>query len=635
MKYKIYKNSCNQHIYYLLRDRAKVLESKCYADYMNNVENSILRNSKYFWSYIKSKSKSNCMPNVLKYNNSTVSTGEEICNTFSSYFSSMFISDDCSNTSHLSPTKDVHAVNSHIADISRIYVNTHLVAKHLASLDASKSAGPDHVSPVFLINCAKTIALPISLLFEKSLAECIFPAVWKSAYITPIHKKGSKTDITNYRPISKLCVIAKTFERIVHEQVSAILKNQFHSSQHGFRRGRSTVSNLMLLNEHITAATDTGSQVDVIYTDYTKAFDRIDHSTLLFKLARMCIRGNLYRWFSSYIDRRTQAVVVNNYISSWVTISSGVPQGSLLGPLLFTIFIDDISTCFQNSQYLCFADDMKIFKEIKCPDDVTKLQSDLIRLDNYCALNKLDLNTSKCSVISYSRKKNDIKFDYILKNEILTRDDVIRDLGVIYDSKFIFNYHIDNICMKASKSLGFLMRSSMSFTKAKTIKIIYCMLVRSILEYASQIWNPCYDKYVLRIEQIQNKFIKFLCFTQKIKYKSSDYLILCKKFHLLPLSFRREIADITSLLSIANNTIDCPELLVNLKFNVPNRFVRFNPPIHIPLVNTNYRQNSFFWRASNAFNKLSKETDLELDIFCTSVTSARQQLSKRFFNQTN
>lgn len=380
---------------------------------------------------------------------------------------------------------------------------------------------------------------------------------------------------------------------------------------------------------------DTGSQVDVIYTDYTKAFDRIDHSTLLFKLARMCIRGNLYRWFSSYIDRRTQAVVVNNYISSWVTIPSGVPQGSLLGPLLFTIFIDDISTCFQNSQYLCFADDMKIFKEIKCPDDVTKLQSDLIRLENYCALNKLDLNTSKCSVISYSRKKNDIKFDYILKNEILTRDDVIRDLGVIYDSKFIFNYHIDNICMKASKSLGFLMRSSMSFTKAKTIKIIYCMLVRSILEYASQIWNPCYDKYVLRIEQIQNKFIKFLCFTQKIKYKSSDYLILCKKFHLLPLSFRREIADITSLLSIANNTIDCPELLVNLKFNVPNRFVRFNPPIHIPLVNTNYRQNSFFWRASNAFNKLSKETDLELYIFCTSVTSARQQLSKRFFNQTN
>lgn len=205
----------------------------------------------------------------------------------------------------------------------------------------------------------------------------------KSALVTPVHKKGPKSEVSNYRPISKLCIVAKVFERVVYDQVYAALHNTFDHNQHGFLKGRSTVSNLVLFNEYLTDAMDSGSQVDVVYTDYSKCFDKIDHKLLITKLELIGIRGDLLRWFSSYIDNRSQAVVINNYISGWVRIPSGVPQGSLLGPLLFLIFINDISSCFHTSQLLCFADDMKIFSTIRSANDVVNLQADLSRLDLY------------------------------------------------------------------------------------------------------------------------------------------------------------------------------------------------------------------------------------------------------------
>lgn len=186
--------------------------------------------------------------------------------------------------------------------------------------------------------------------------------LWKSAFVSSVHKKGSRSEIVNYKPISKLCIIAKIFELIIYNQVYAALQNSFHPSQHGFLRGRSTVSNLVIFNDFLTEAMDNGHQVDVIQTDSNKAFDRIDHKLLLSKLSFICIRGDLIWLFSSYINNRSQTIVINNYISSWVFIPSGIPQGSLL----FLIFINDISSIIvygkHNSNLLCFADDMKFLK---------------------------------------------------------------------------------------------------------------------------------------------------------------------------------------------------------------------------------------------------------------------------------
>lgn len=349
---------------------------------------------------------------------------------------------------------------------------------------------------------------------------------------------------------------------------------------------------------------DNGKQVDVVYTDYSKAFDRIDHEILLSKLYGMGIRGDLLRWFSFYLENRFQAVVLSNYMSGWVPVPSGVPQGSLLGPLLFIIYINDINSCLISSRLLCFADDMKIYAKISSHVDVIALQDDLHRLEAYCHGSKLDLNPAKCSILTYSRKRSIIPSSYIFGDQVLPRTNCIRDLGVYHDSKLTFELHVDAIVAKASKALGFIMRLSKCFTQAKTLKILYCTFVRSHLEYASEIWNPCYHKYIDRIESIQRRFIKYLCYHRKVPYRSEDYLNLCKKYHILPLINRRAISDCIALLKIFNNSINNSDILSKFYFNVPGRSKRWYAPSRVPFSSTNYRQISFVVRASRNFNDM-------------------------------
>lgn len=217
------------------------------------------------------------------------------------------------------------------------------------------------------------------------------PTIWKSAYVTPIHKKGPKNLIENYRPISKLCLFAKILEKVIYKQLYGALKHSLSSQQHGFLKGRSTTSNLIVCSEYLTLHMSKPSQVDVIYTDYNKCFDRIDHTVLLRKLQSVGIRGNLYRWFTSYVRNRCQTVVLSGYTSSPMHVPSGVPQGSLLGPLLFNIIVNDVYSCFKYSKVILYADDMKILCPIDSQESALLLQDDLDRFNNYCLLNKLDL----------------------------------------------------------------------------------------------------------------------------------------------------------------------------------------------------------------------------------------------------
>lgn len=629
-KHKTYGNKADELTFKLLRDRVRILESQCYVNYLKLTEASIKNNPKEFWTFVKKRHNTNGVPSTFNFNNETLRTGESICEAFSTYFHSTFldphpIHGGSSNSSSSSFTES----SNPSSDISCITVNIEDVANLLRKLDTSKAPGPDYISSKLLVRCAASIALPISILFKKSLDACVVPKLWKSAFITPVHKKGVKTDIANYRPISKLCIIAKVFERIIYNQVYSALEQSFSPFQHGFLKGRSTVTNLILLNDYITDAMDHGKQVDVVYTDYSKCFDRIDHVILLRKLEGIGIRGDLLRWFSSYIENRSQAVVLNNYISSWVLVPSGVPQGSLLGPLLFIIYVNDIDSCLTSSKLLCFADDMKIYATISSTADMTAFQTDLQCLEVYCQKSKLDLNPKKCSVVTYSRGRSVLATTYTLGGHILPRCSTIRDLGVQHDSKLIFDKHVDAIVAKASKSLGFIMRLSKCFTQAKTLKILYCTFVRSHLEYASEIWSPCYHKYIDRIERVQKRFIKFLCFHQRVPYRSDNYLSLCKKYHLLPLSNRREISDCIFLLKTVRGDINCSDILSTFYFNVPSKSKRFNPPLRVPFASTNYRRNSYVVRVSNYFNKVCKQFDL--DLFKTSVTSAKKCLAMNFF----
>ena len=241
-------------------------------------------------------------------------------------------------------------------------------------------------------------------------------------------------------------------------------------------KGRSTTTNLVVITQFIAKSIDMQAQTDVVYTDFSKAFDRLDHSILLRKLKLLGLSSPFLMLFVSYLSNRKQYVVFNGFRSVEYLATSGVPQGSVLGPLLFNIFIDDIVTDLEVN-CLLYADDLKFFDVVRDVGDCEKIQRNLDKISRWCLLNKLSLNTQKCNVMSFTLKSSTIVFNYTLEGTTLERPDIFRDLGVIYDKKLSFSKHIETIVCEAYRSYGFIARNSRDFVDLNTIKMLYNCVV--------------------------------------------------------------------------------------------------------------------------------------------------------------
>lgn len=318
-------------------------------------------------------------------------------------------------------------------------------------------------------------------------------------------KSGSRHNIENYRPINILSVPSKIFESIVAAKISESFRHVITSNQHGFCAQRSTLTNLFTFTEHIIESFEEGFVVHAVYTDFRKAFDTVDHSVLKIKLSKYGIRDPLLSWLYSYIDNRVQSVVLKGVKSTGYIASSGVPQGSIIGPLLFNIFINDIVNNIQ-SNCLLYADDLKVYKKIRSHNDIVTLQSDIHEIEEWCTQNNMKLNADKCKVVCFSRKMSSFVPSYILDALPLEIVDVIKDLGVLLDSKLSFHMHIDFITSKTRKLLGCLKRWTADFKDIRAILILYNSLVRSNLEYNSIIWCPYYNIHITRLEAVQDNF---------------------------------------------------------------------------------------------------------------------------------
>jgi hypothetical protein len=356
---------------------------------------------------------------------------------------------------------------------------------------------------------------------------------------------------------------------------------------------------------------DNRHQVDAVYTDFAKAFDKISYNTLLLKLWSLGVHGDLFRWIKSYIEKRSQTVVLGGFSSGFKYITSGVPQGSHLGPLLFILYINDITECLTESKALLYADDTKIFRVIKTQADCSLLQDDLSRFESYCTRNSLFLNSDKCAVITFTRKKDPILYSYSLCGGTLARQHSMRDLGVIIDSKLTFNSHIDHILNKSYRQLGFILRVAKPFKRPLTYRLLYNSYVRSRLEFASVVWNPCYTVHKVRIERVQKKCIKTMEFRTGGNYE--DYASSSARFHLQPLSLRRSCTDLLFLFKIINNLVDAPELLHNIGFHVPRRLERScrkKTLFSIANSRTKHAQHSYIKRACKLYNEKCMDADL-------------------------
>ncbi|XP_047989455.1 uncharacterized protein LOC125228811 [Leguminivora glycinivorella] len=375
VKWKKYHNLIDYETFSKLRDRFKTEAANCYKSYLGRVEDSIPANIKYFWSYISNRNHSSDIPCTMNYQNISSDNKTHICNMFSTFFQSVYQPSTIPKDFYVSENNPSSNINIH-----SLHIPSRLISHELNHLDLSKGQGPDDIPPIFLKNTVKTITAPLTILFNKCLSEGVFPSIWKTANIIPVHKGGSKNNVENYRPISILSTLSKVFEKLVHKLIYPNLHNQIIPYQHGFVRNRSTTTNLLIYTSYLFESIDNNTQVDSVYTDFRKAFDRVDHQLLLEKIAYNGNRGNLWRWFKSYITNRTQKVTINGCESYAVKVSSGVPQGSILGPLLFTLFINDISNCFKFCNILLYADDLKIYHTISNVNDCYRFASQTIVL---------------------------------------------------------------------------------------------------------------------------------------------------------------------------------------------------------------------------------------------------------------
>ncbi|CAK1598938.1 unnamed protein product [Parnassius mnemosyne] len=482
------------------------------------------------------------------------------------------------------------------------------VCTALKNIDPNKGAGPDKIKPVFLKHTSNTICMPLNIIFNKCLETGTFPTQWKQAYITPIHKSGSKNNVENYRPISILSAIPKIFEKLIHDHIYSILKNTLLEEQHGFVNGRSTLTNLLVFTNFIFNSLDSKSQIETVYTDFKKAFDKVDHLLLLKKISYNGIKGNLLRWFASYLQNRIQSVVLNGYISLPVVVTSGVPQGSILGPLLFILFINDISTCFDHCKFLLYADDLKLYSAIIKPDDIKLIQNDLDRLENYCKINKLFLAYNKCKHITYTRNKNVVHADFYLGGHKIVSEFSIRDLGVYLDTKLTLDRHIEEILNKSYRMLGFVTRITKSFKHKDTLTCLYQSLVRSHLEYVSPVWNPFYSVYEDKIEKVQKKFLRIVNY--RMHSPRVSYENLLTKYQMLSLKDRRTLIDATTFRNICVGEIKCSQLLSEVRFRIPPKNTRSKNLFHIPKTRTNIGKRAPVRRMCVLHNKMLNDIDM-------------------------
>ena len=608
-----------------LRQTAKNAIRKSHQNYIANlIDTDLQENQKPFWSYIKSlRQDKTSIPTLKVKNRAPASTDFNKANALVDQFSSVFTKEDLSNIPHL---------EQEYPDMKPIIFGLEGIQKLLLSLKPHKAGGPDELPARFLKENAMEIAPMYQHLFSQSYNSGTTPKTWCEATVCPIYKKGQKYLPENYRPVSLTAIPCKLLEHIIVSKTWEHLNqhNIITNIQHGFRSGLSCTSQLVGAVDDWTSELNTGqSQIDVIVLDFSKAFDKVPHQRLLQKIRSYGITNNNAKWIESFLTNRSHKVVINGTSSDVREVSSGVPQGTVLGPLLFLLYINDIEKGLTSKMRL-FADDSAIYRRIDSEEDAHLLQQDLFRLQEWTSKWQMSFNINKCKTLRITRKeKNKTNFTYLMSDpqstsgsiaasdrihnqatnilttqapngkytalETITSD---KYLGVTLDHHLSFNEHIDNITKKATSVLN-LCRRNLHMCPRGTKELAYKALVRPLLEYASPAWNPHTSRNIEKIEQVQRRAARFsLGF-----YKYGSNVGLSEKIQndlkWPSLQHRRAQADLTMFYKIKKHHI-----LMPFPVSVQTSPIHPHKYLHIQGLHSLAYVNSFYPRTIRLWNQL-------------------------------
>ena len=426
------------------------------------------------------------------------------------------------------------------------------------------SSGPDFSLPAIVLKkCKRALAIPLQMIWKESLRTGIVPAFYKKQIVTPVYKKGSRTSAANYRPISLTAHEVKIFERIIRDKMMEFLESQhlLSSNQHGFRKGRSCLTQLLKHYDYIIKNLLNNNETDTIYLDYSKAFDRVDHNILIQKLKNIGIRGKLCDWIENFLSERTQVVVVDGILSYVANVVSGVPQGTVLGPLLFLIFSNDLENYVNSCNISSFADDTRISRPISISNDSQFLQSDLHSVAQWSSMNNMKLHEDKFVYLNFNTRStkfplanlpfhNDFFKYETSEGELLEPSSSVTDLGITLTDKLNWSLHVTEITKTAKRKAGW----SLSIFKDRSpyvMKTLYKSLIRSHLEYACPLWIGLSKGDIQRLEAIQRYF------TNKITCPAEvdNYWDRLKFLKMMSLQRRRERYAILHMWKLLKNKI--------------------------------------------------------------------------------
>ena len=588
---------------------------EAHKQYIRQLEHNIRSDPSSFWKYLANKKAPSVSSQTFLIDGEDISDPQTVSDAFAEYFENSYIISTLENFAEAFFYDEVELKIDSFSEAE--------VLASLARLQGKLTAGPDQIPSFLLRDCRSVFVKPLTIIFNLCLETSTFPERWKLSKIRPVFKKGDKTLISNYRPITIISNFSKVFEHLLYQRVYAFFETKLVEHQHGFVAGRSTVTNLFTITQFISQSLDDGAQCDVVYTDLSKAFDQIDHGILLSKLRKCGFSRELLSLFVSYFTARKQFVLMNGYKSHLVNVTSGVPQGSILGPLFFNIFINDIASALHSDVHcLLYADDLKMYSRISSVTDCLSLQSSLDGVARWCTSNRLSLNAPKCQVMSFALIRNGIEFDYYIGEAVLMRPDAIRDLGVTFDRKLSFVEHVNNVTSSAYRSLGFIIRNSRGFCKAESLVVLFNTFVRSHLEYAAVVWEPCYGVHIERLESVQRRFLKFLSLRVDGVYPCRGYPhdVLLKRHNFLSLADRRQYMLVLFLHKVVTDKVTCAAIKQMLQYSIPRAASRVSLCFYLPTPRTNKLKFSPLYRMCDAYHRVQPLIDVHN---CT-VASLRQ-----------
>lgn len=594
-----YKNFCN-----VLNLMLKDAKRRYYENEFSKFKNNPKMQWKLLNNFLNNASRNVPISNII-HEGRTFKQPDDIANAFSDYFSNL-------------PTAGQSVATVNMCRSSHNFylfpVTPDEVRATLLTLKDT-SAGLDNVCAYHLKLVAHCVSVPLSIIINKIFALGIFPSFLKRAKIIPVFKKGDKHLISNYRPISILSSLSKVIEKLFANRLNNYLTkfNILRPCQFGFRSGSSTNLALLSLTDFIKKSFDLGMIVGSVFLDFTKAFDTINHDILFQKLESYGLTGPALNFLKNFLINREGSVCVNNAYSMPKIINQGVPQGSILGPLLFIIYINDLADSINASHCVLYADDTTVSSADKCLSNLTyNLNIVLTKVTKWCLINHLIINPSKTKFMIFRPPQKRVSYipTISLFSNTISPCDSVLFLGVFIDSHLKFHKHIDHLRNKTAFGIRALIKSRPFFSRQALLSL-YFAFVHSHITYGIVAWGNTYDCHLAPLQHIQNQALRIITNSSF----RANACVLLQQNNVLSVRnlFYYNIA--TFLFQLRDNNLSYQFIDRQLLQN--NNSTRFaaNENYLLPIVRTNYGQMTSAFAAISFWNSLSTELKSSSSLF--------------------